>query len=102
MFPNAIKHHRFFVVVLVSAQKTAKLWLAYPAPAMAHDEQSLAAIAANSAVAARACVHELLGRSDVQVSCAYPCVCVRICDCALDVVMFSHAFALTMTCKLEV
>jgi hypothetical protein len=84
MLPNVIKHHRVvFVVVHVSAQKPAKLWLAYPAPAMAHDEQSLAAIATKAAVDSRARVHELLGRNDVQVSCVCPTrvVCVRAYDC---------------------
>ena len=49
---------------------------------MAHDEQSLAAVAANSAVASRARVHELLGRNDVKVSCVCPlcfvCACLRL------------------------
>ena len=71
MIGSVVKHHRIFVV-FVSAQESAKLWLAYPVSAMAHDEQSLAAVAANSAVASRARVHELLGRNDVQVSCVCP------------------------------
>ena len=52
--------------------------LAYPIPAMAHDEQSLAAIAADSAAASRAWMQERLGRADFQLSCVCPCVCVRI------------------------
>ena len=74
MLGSVVKHHRIFVV-FVSAQESAKLWLAYPVSAMAHDEQSLAAVAANSAVASRAWVHERLGRTDVQVSCVCPLVC---------------------------
>ena len=89
MLGSVVKHHRIFVV-FVSAQESAKLWLAYPVSAMAHDEQSLAAVAANSAVASRARVHELLGRNDVRVSCVCPmcfclgmrlCVCVCMCVC---------------------
>ena len=50
------------------------------AMATLHDEHSLSAIAADSAVASRAWVHELLGRTDVQVSCACPLrVCVYQC-----------------------
>ena len=40
--------------------------------ALAHDAASLNAIAASSAVASRAWVHEKLGRSDVEVSCVCP------------------------------
>ena len=79
MLGSVMQHHCMFVV-FVSAQESAKLWLAYLAPAMAHDEQSLATIAANSAVASRSRVHELLGRNDVKVSCAcpmcYACACL--------------------------
>ena len=73
--------------MLVSAQESAELRLAYPDPAMAHDEQSLATIAANSAEASRTRVHELLGRNDVQVSCVCPmrlrvragaCLCLAV------------------------
>ena len=67
MLGNVIKHHQVFVIP-VSAQEPAKLSLGYPALAMAHDEQSLATIAANSAVASRSRVHELLGRNDVQLN----------------------------------
>ena len=77
MLCSVIKHHRCSVV-LVPAQKPAKLWLTYPAPTMAHDEQSLAAIATKAAVDSRARVHELLGRNDVQVSCECPCVCACV------------------------
>ena len=55
------------------------LRLAYPIPAMAHDEQSLAAIAANSAAASRAWVQERLGRADFELSCVCPCVCLGGC-----------------------
>ena len=58
------------------AQKSDQLRLAYLIPAMAHDEQSLADIAANSAVASLAWVQEQLGRTDVQVSCACPFMCL--------------------------
>ena len=50
---------------------------------MTHDAQSLSAIAANSAAASRVCVHEMLGRSDVQVSCvclSFIKFCVHLCD----------------------
>jgi len=47
---------------------------------MAHDEQSLAEIAANSALASRLWLQERLGRSDLQVSCVYP-FCIRACLC---------------------
>ena len=81
MLGSVVQHNCMFVV-LVSAQASAKLWLAYLASAMAHDEQSLATIAANSAVASRSRVHELLGRNDVKVSClcptCYACACLRI------------------------
>ena len=47
---------------------------------MAHDEQSLAAIATKSAVDSRARVHELLGRNDAKMSCmcpmCYACACL--------------------------
>ena len=48
------------------------------AMALAHDAASLNAIAANSAVAYRAWVHEKLGRSDVEVSCVCPLLCSRV------------------------
>ena len=77
---GSVVQHNCICVVFVSVQESAKLWLAYLAPAMAHDEQSLATIAANSAVASRSRVHELLGRNDVKVSCVcptcYACVCL--------------------------
>ena len=76
--------------VLFSAQGSAKLWLSYLALAMAHDEQSLAAIAANSAAASRAWVHERLGRTDFELSCVCPCVCacVHVLACvALEAVV---------------
>ena len=47
-------------------------------PAMAHDERSLAAIAANSAAASRAWVRERLGRSDVEVLCTYPVIAAAL------------------------
>ena len=52
---------------------------------MAHDEQSLAAVAANSAVASRAWVHERLGRADFELSCVCPCVCacMHVLACAV-------------------
>ena len=56
-------------------QESGRLRHAYFAMATAHDEQSLSAIAAKSAVASRAWVHERLGRTDVQVSCVCPLVC---------------------------
>ena len=59
-------------MVFISVQRSDQLRLAYFIPAMAHDEQSLAEIAANSAVASRVWLQERLGRSDVQVSCVYP------------------------------
>ena len=74
-----VMQHDWVFVVLVPAQDSAKLWLACLAPAMAHDEQSLATVATNSAVASRACVHELLGRNDVQVSCVCPMCYARAC-----------------------
>ena len=49
--------------------------------AFAHDAASLNAIAANSAVAFRASVHEKHGRSDVEVSC----VCPPLFECASGV-----------------
>jgi hypothetical protein len=55
-------------------QDSRKLRPASFAMAISHDEQSLSAIAANSAVASRAWVHEGLGRTDVQVSCVCPLV----------------------------
>ena len=52
------------------------------AMALAHDAASLNAIAAQSALASRAWVHEKLGRSDVEVSCMCPLLCSCIfCDC---------------------
>ena len=76
--PGSVMDIMACFVVLASAQESAKLWLAYLIPAMAHDEQTLEEIAANSAVASRARVHELLGRNDVQVSCVCPCVCACV------------------------
>ena len=68
-------------------QESGRLRHTYFAMATAHDKQSLSAIAANSAVASRARVHELLGRNDVQVSCVCaPCVLrVRACDCICEI-----------------
>ena len=83
-------------VVFASAQMSDKLRLAYLCPAMAHDEGSLAAIAANSAAASRACAHELLGRTDVQVSCVCPCVCMRVPVLA-RVVLFSQMLIRTIS-----
>ena len=60
-------------------QESGRLRHAYFVMATAHDEQSLSAIAAKSAVASRAWVHERLGRTDVQVSCVCPFVCVVVC-----------------------
>ena len=58
--------------------------------ALALDATSLNAIAANSAVASRAWVHEKLGRSDVEVSC----VCPLLCSCvACDCVSFAYCSA---------
>ena len=72
------------VVWFVTARKSGALRLTYPIPAMAHDEQSLAAIAADSAAASRAWVQERLGRTDFQLSCVCPfvCVCVPVLACA--------------------
>ena len=42
--------------------------------ARAQDAQSLSVIAANSALASRAWLHERLGRTDVKVSCVCPVV----------------------------
>ena len=47
---------------------------------LAHDAASFNAIAANSAVASRAWVHEKLGRSDVEVSCVCPLLCLRVAN----------------------
>ena len=46
---------------------------------MAHDEQSLAAIAADSAAASRAWMQERLGRADFELSCV--CAHVFVCAC---------------------
>ena len=48
--------------------------------ALAHNAESLNAIAANSAAASLASFREKLGRSDVEVSCVYPlaCPCVLV------------------------
>ena len=61
--------------VVCDGSKSSVLRLAHPIPAMGHDEQSLAAIAADSAAASRAWVHERLGRADFQLSCVCPCAC---------------------------
>ena len=72
------------VVWFVTARKSGALRLTYPIPAMAHDEQSLAATAADSAAASRAWVQERLGRTDFQLSCVCPsvCACVPVFACA--------------------
>ena len=67
------------------ARDQAKLRHSQPVMATTHDAQSLSEIAANSAAASRVLVHEMLGRSDVQVSC----VCLsflKSCVCLCDVV----------------
>lgn len=89
-------------VVLVPAQELRDLMHARLAPEMAHDEQSLSAIAASSAVASRARVHELLGRRDVQVSCLCPCVrlCMPVTPCAFT--FFMHALAPPCSCRRRV
>ena len=53
----------------------------FPFAAMAQDEPSLSALAASSALASRVWVHERLGRTDVQVSCVCPwlCLCLLVC-----------------------
>ena len=50
--------------------------------ALAHDAESLNAIAANSAAASLASLREKLGRNDVEVSC----VCPLACPCVLATV----------------
>ena len=73
------------VFVLILARDQAKLRRSQPVMATTHDAQSLSAIAANSAAASRVLVHEMLGRSDVQVSCV--CLCfLKSCVCLCDVV----------------
>ena len=79
---NVIKHQ--CICFIYDGSRWNALRLAYPIPAMAHDEQSLAAIAANAAAASRAWVRERLGRADFELSCVCPFVraCMHVLACA--------------------
>ena len=73
--------------MLVCDGSRAECWAPsrVPSMALAHDAESLNAIAATSAAASRASFREKLGRSDVEVSCACPLACPCVFASTLDV-----------------